>query len=166
MKALFITIIALILPICSVSAEETVSESGLKLPRMVSLRTEPVQVRSGPGKKYPIEWIYQQKGAPVEIINEYDVWREIKDWEGSVSWVHKSMLTGKRFVKVITAGENNIYGDDTYSAKIVAKVEDGEVGEVKKCTKSNEFCLIKFDTIEGWIPKKTLFGVYKAENIN
>ena len=61
MKALFITIIALILPICSVSAEETVSESGLKLPRMVSLRTEPVQVRSGPGKKYPIEWIYQQQ---------------------------------------------------------------------------------------------------------
>jgi SH3-like domain-containing protein len=149
MKALFITIIALILPVCAVSAEESVSESGLKLPRMVSLRTEPVQVRSGPGKKYPIEWIYQQKGAPVEVINEYEAWREIKDWEGSVSWVHRSMITGKRFAKVTTAGENNIYSNDKYSAKIIAKVEDGAVGEIKECTKSNEFCLLKFDTIEG-----------------
>lgn len=164
MKALFLTIIAAFLPICSALADE--GESGFNLPRMVSFRTEPVNVRSGPGKKYPIEWVYQQKGAPVEIISEYDGWREIKDWEGSVSWVHKTMLTGKRFVKVITLGENNIYNSNSYHSDIIAKVEDGVVGEVLKCAKNNDFCLIKFDSVEGWVPKKILFGVYEHENIN
>ena len=164
MKAIILTIIAIILPVCSAFSAET--SSGLPLPRMVSLRTEPVNVRSGPGTKYPIEWVYQQKGAPVEIISEYDTWREIKDWEGSVSWVHKTMLTGRRFVKVVSLGENNVFNSNNYNSKVIAKVEDGVVGEVKKCSKNNEFCLIKFDTIEGWVPKKILFGIYEHENID
>ncbi len=164
MKAIFLTIIALIFYVLPVSAKG--NESGLPIPRMVSLRTEPVNVRSGPGYNYPIEWIYQQKGAPVEIINEYDVWREIKDWEGSTSWVHTTLITGKRFVKVITAGENNVYNSDDYNSDVIAKVEDGVIGEIKKCHKKSDFCLIKFDTIEGWTPKKILFGVYHDENID
>lgn len=162
MKAIFLTIIALGLQIFPVYA----NENSAPLPRMVSLRSDKAYARSGPGKKYPIEWVYQQKGAPVEVINEYDAWREIKDWEGSVSWIHTTVITGKRFAKVITPGENNIYNDDNYTSKIIAKVEDGVVGEIKKCVKTSEFCLIKFDTIEGWIPKKTLFGVYENENID
>lgn len=167
MKAIFLTIIALIIQSSVLNAKESnLGASGYSLPRMASLRTEPVNARSGPGEKYPIEWVYQQKGNPVEIINEYEGWREIKDWEGSVSWVHKAMLTGKRFVKVVVAGENNIYNNDNYSSKVIAKVEDGVVGEVKKCAKSKEFCLVKFDTIEGYIPKKKLFGIYSYESID
>lgn len=165
MKAIFLTIIAIGLQIFPAFASEN-SGNGASLPRMVSLRSDKSYARSGPGKKYPIEWIYQQKGAPVEVINEYDVWREIKDWEGSVSWIHTSVITGKRFVKVITPGENNIYNNDNYTSKVIAKVEDGVVGEIKKCIKTSEFCLIKFDTIEGWVPKKILFGIYDNENID
>ena len=167
MKTLFTAIVALIMSV-SVAGAETAdsSESGLNLPRMASLRSEPINGRSGPDKKYPIEWIYRQKGAPVEIINEFGLWRKIKDWEGSESWVHKTMLTGRRFVRVMNLGENNIYNSDSYQSKIIAKVEDGVIGEIKECRKNNQFCLIKFNTIEGWVPKKILFGVYDDENIN
>ena len=47
------------------AAEENESETGLALPRMVSLRSSLINVRSGPGSRYPIEWVYKQKGAPV-----------------------------------------------------------------------------------------------------
>jgi len=141
------------------------SESGLSLPRMVSIRADNINARSGPGTKYPIEWIYKQKGAPLEIINEFELWRQVRDWEGSVSWIHKTRLSGKRFVKVITPGENNIYNNSHYDSRVIAKVEDGVIGEIKKCPKKNEFCLIKFETIEGWVPKKNLFGVYENEVI-
>ena len=94
------------------------------------------------------------------------MWRQIKDWEGSESWVHKSMLTGRRFVRVMNLGENNIYNDDDYQSKVIARVEDGVIGEIKQCRKNKEFCLIKFNTIEGWVPKNILFGVYNNENIN
>lgn len=167
MKAIFLTIIAIVFCSMPAHADETkIGKSGFALPRMLSLRSEPVNARSGPGVNYPIECVYQQKGAPVEVIDEFDTWRKIKDWEGAVSWVHKAMLTGKRFVKVVTLGENNIYNDDSYKSKVIAKVEDGVIGEVKKCAKSSDFCLIKFDTIEGWVPKKILFGIYSHENLD
>lgn len=141
------------------------SESGLALPRMVSLRSNNINGRSGPDTKYPIEWIYQQKGAPVEIINEFGLWRKIKDWEGSESWVHKSMLAGRRFVRVMVPGENNIYNSDDYGSRVIAKVEDGVIGEIVKCAKGEDFCLIKFDTVQGWVPKSILFGIYDSETI-
>lgn len=167
MKTLFTALIALIMSVSSAMAQAAdSSESGLELPRMVSLRSDLINGRSGPDTKYPIEWIYKQKGMPVEIINEFGLWRQIKDWEGSECWVHKSMLTGRRFVKVTNLGENNIYNSDNYGSKVIAKVEDGVVGEVKECKKGNDFCLIKFGTIEGWVPKNILFGIYKDENIN
>lgn len=167
MKTLFTALIALIMSVSSAVAQAAdSSESGLELPRMVSLRSDLINGRSGPDTKYPIEWIYKQKGMPVEIINEFGLWRQIKDWEGSECWVHKSMLTGRRFVKVTNLGENNIYNSDDYGSKVIAKVEDGVVGEVKECKKGNDFCLIKFGTIEGWVPKNILFGIYKDENIN
>ena len=93
--------------VLTAQAEEE-SESGLALPRMVSLRSSLINARSGPGSRYPIEWVYKQKGAPVEIIAEFELWRKIKDWEGTESWVHKAMLSGRRFVKVVNAGENNM----------------------------------------------------------
>ena len=52
-------------------------ESGLALPRMVSLRSNMINARSGPGARYPISWVYRQKGAPVEITAEFELWRKI-----------------------------------------------------------------------------------------
>ncbi len=114
-------------------AAEEESESGLALPRMVSLRSSLINVRSGPGSRYPIEWVYKQKGAPVEIIAEFELWRKIRDWEGSETWVHKAMLSGRRFIKVINPGENNIYAKPENTSRIIAKAEDGVVGEIEKC---------------------------------
>ena len=163
----FLSVFAILLAFtANVSAEiSDSSESGLTLPRMVSIRADNINARSGPGTKYPIEWIYKQRGAPLEIINEFELWRQVRDWEGSVSWIHKTRLTGRRFIKIITPGENNIYNNDSYDSKIIAKAEDGVIGEIKKCPKKNEFCLVKFETIEGWIPKKNVFGVYEDEVI-
>ncbi len=163
----FLSAFAMLFTILSVARAEVSdsSESGLALPRMVSIRADNINARSGPGTKYPIEWIYKQRGAPLEIINEYELWRQVRDWEGSVSWIHKTCLTGRRFIKVITPGENNIYNSDDYDSRVIAKVEDGVIGEIKKCPKKSDFCLIKFETIEGWLPRKNLFGVYENEVI-
>ena len=160
-------VFAILLALTNVSfaSSDEASESGLTLPRMVSTRADNINARKGPGKNYPIEWVYKQKGAPLEIIGEFELWRQVRDWEGSVSWIHKTRLTGRRFVKVITPGENNIYNSADYDSRVIAKVEDGVVGEIKKCPKKNAFCLIKFETIEGWMPKKNLFGVYADEVI-
>ena len=168
MRSLFITCMAAVFVIAAMNmaqAKEENSESGLALPRMVSLRSSLINARTGPGVRYPIEWVYKQKGAPVEIIAEFELWRKIKDWEGAESWVHKSMLSGRRFVRVVNPGENNIYAKPDEKSNVIAKVEDEVVGEIEKCPEAGGMCLIKFDNVRGWMPRGVLFGVYKDEVI-
>lgn len=168
MKTLFMAAALLLFSFGNASAQNLIDdgETGLAIPRFVSLRSNHINARSGPGARYPIEWVYMQKSAPVEIIAEFELWRKIKDWQGSESWVHKSMLTGKRFVKVITPGENNIYAKDDYNAKVIAKVEDEVVGEIKKCPVNTNFCLIQFGNVDGWMPRQNLYGIYPDEIID
>src|SRR3546814_20543597 len=68
--------------------------TGLPLPRFVTLRADEVNLRTGPGTRYPIDWVYQRRGMPVEIIDEFDTWRRIRDWQGTEGWVHQSMVQG------------------------------------------------------------------------
>lgn len=168
MRIIFLAVLSLMLSVGSVMAQQTPeeeSETGLNLPRFVSLRSSLVNARSGPGARYPIEWVYMQKSAPVEIVAEFELWRKIKDWQGSESWVHKAMLSNKRTVKVTTLGENNIHAKPDYNSRIIAKVENEVVGEVLKCPAQSSFCHIKIDSVDGWIARQNLYGLYPKEVI-
>jgi len=136
------------------------------LPRMAAFRSNLINARSGPGTRYPIEWVYKQKNAPVEIIAEFDLWRKIRDWDGAETWVYKSMLSNKRWIKMTTPGTSNIYAKPQLDAKIIAKVEDQVIGEVARCPDGRDFCLIRFASTEGWVQKSDFFGVYPNEVIN
>ena len=61
--------------------------------------------------------------------------------------------------------ENKVYAKPEKGAKVIAKVEDGVVGEIDKCPSKNSMCLIKFDGARGWMPRQALFGVYPDEVI-
>ena len=41
-------------------------------PRFAAIRNNQVNMRTGPGEKYPIKWVYKEKHFPVEIIDEYE----------------------------------------------------------------------------------------------
>ena len=62
----------------SVSAQPAQSEDPLRARpkqatqrRFVSLRSDVVNVRVGPGVRYPVKWVFRQKAIPVEIVQEY-----------------------------------------------------------------------------------------------
>ncbi len=163
------TFLTAILALCMFSMPawaQNNNDSERALPRMVSLRSKLVNARSGPGSRYPIEWVYKQKNAPVEIIAEFDLWRQIRDWEGSETWVYKPMLSNQRWIKITKPGLSNIYAKPETDAKIIARAEDEVIGQVEKCPEGTNFCLIKFASIEGWVKKEDLFGVYPNEIIN
>ena len=74
--------------------------TGLPLPRFVSLAADRVNVRFGPGKQYPVNWVFARKGLPVEIIAEFDTWRKIRDYDGEEGWIHSSLLSSRRTIMV------------------------------------------------------------------
>lgn len=165
MKNLCVMILFLLTFASFASAQETENENQT-LPRMASFRSDYINARSGPGTRYPIEWIYKQKHAPVEIVSEFELWRKIKDWEGSETWVHKAMLQNQRYIKMTKPGVANIYAKPEADSKIIAKVENEVIGRVEKCPPQKDFCLIKFSSIEGWVNRSDFYGVYPNETID
>ena len=101
--------------------------SGLPIPRFASLRSDEVNVRTGPGARYPIEWVFKRKTMPVEIVAEYENWRKIRDWQGASGWVHQSLLTGKRTF-IIPSRQAPLLKTPASSAELVARLDPEVMG--------------------------------------
>ncbi|MDG6093576.1 hypothetical protein LOC54_00360 [Acetobacter sp. AN02] len=72
------------------------SNTGLPLPRFAAFRADEVNMRAGPGQRYPIQWVYHRRGLPVKITREFDIWRLVEDADGIQGWVHQATLVGAR----------------------------------------------------------------------
>ena len=138
--------------------------SGLPLPRFVSLRAEVVNMRTGPGVQYPVEWVYKRHGLPVEIISEYDTWRKVRDWQGTQGWIHQSMLYGKRKF-IVTGSERIVRRSASSDSAARAILETGVIGKVIECQISSSWCKIEVDSIIGWLRRVDVWGMYRGEEI-
>ena len=127
-----------------------------RAPRFESLRWDKVNLRAGPGDQYPIEWVLTRKGMPVEVLDRFDVWRKVRDWQGSVGWVHERMLVGNRTV-IVTGVEHTLHADPSETAKPVARAEPGVVGRLLACR--GGWCRIEAQGLKGWIERGAIFGV-------
>ncbi len=136
------------------------TETGLPIPRYVTLRAKEVNVRAGPGARYPIEWVYQRPNLPVEVIAEFDTWRKIRDSDGVEGWVHQQMLSGRRTVVVI-GGERLLRRRPEPSAPPVARLEPGVVAWLEGCQR--EWCEIDVAGLDGWIQRAHVWGVRADE---
>lgn len=137
-------------------------ETGLPLPRFVSLRADQVNLRTGPGVQYPVEWVYQRRNLPVEIIAEYRTWRKIRDWQSTQGWVHQSMLSGKRSIIVTGKRRTLRTNADTKSAP-VAQIESNAIASLKQCPTGGGWCRVEADSINGWLRKVEFWGAYRDE---
>jgi len=139
------------------------SVSGLPLPRFVSFRSDEVNMRTGPGIQYPVDWVYSRRGLPVEIIAEFETWRKIRDWEGTQGWVHQSLLSGKRTV-IVTGDVRNLRSKPDSSSRILAKLEPTVIGDLETCAAG--WCQIGVRNMRGWLRHVDMWGVYKDEAFN
>ena len=140
--------------------------SGLPLPRFVSLKANKVNLRIGPGLNYPVEWRYLKSGVPMEIIQEYDNWRRVRDAEGAEGWINQSLLSGRR--TAVAAPWQR--GKDTElllreqpdtTSRIVARLEPGVIGTIQAC--NGEWCEMEFSGYRGWLSQTQVWGAYPGE---
>lgn len=132
----------------------------LPVPRFVTLATDEVNVRVGPGTNYPIKFIIRRGGLPVEVTKEHEIWRKIKDAEGDEGWVHKAMLSGRRAV-IIQGQVQPLLKKPVETASPVAKLEPGVIAELEAC--KPDWCSLKVATYDGWIKRAAVWGVYPDE---
>jgi len=140
------------------------AESGLPVPRFVSLKKNKVFARAGPGKQYPINWIYLRKGFSVEIIDEFDNWRRIRDVDKVEGWIHSVMLSGRRFAIVLdTQTIPKLHRKPDQLSPAIAKIEPGAYGKLLDCTST--WCRIQFASYRGWVKRAQIWGVYPKETL-
>jgi SH3-like domain-containing protein len=148
--------------LCVAAGIAFAAEKGLPLPRFAALRSDEVNLRAGPGDRYPIEWVFTRKDLPVEILQEWEHWRKIRDAEGTEGWVHQRMLVGKRSV-IVTGETRALYAEPRQGAAVVARAEPGVVGRLLEC--KGTWCRIEADKIDGWIRRDQIWGVYATEAV-
>jgi SH3-like domain-containing protein len=137
--------------------------TGLPLPRFASLRAREVYMRAGPGTRYPVEWIYKRRGLPVEIVAEFDTWRKVRDWTGTIGWVHRAMLSGKR-TGITLSADTVLRRSPAEGAAAVARAEPGVVAEIENC--EGAWCRITARGLTGWAARSQLWGVYPREKLD
>jgi SH3-like domain-containing protein len=138
------------------------AETGLKLPRFASLASDSVNVRAGPGQRYPVSWQYQRRGLPIEVLAEYELWRKIRDRDGGEGWVHKSLLSGRR-TALIQGGVVEVLYQPSPESTVRARAEPGVQVRLLSCDAA--WCRIELAGNRGFVPRGNLWGVYPGEKI-
>ena len=142
------------------AADEDVA---LKVPRFVSLHSDKVNLRTGPGRQYPIEWVLTRKDMPVEVIAQFEHWRRIRDWEGTAGWVQEHMVAGRRTVIVGKGAERPLHQQADPASAVIARAAPGVVARLLECR--GPWCRVETDALSGWMRRGDLWGVYPDETV-
>jgi len=148
-------------------AENVGPQSGLPMPRFVSLKADRVNVRAGPTREHHVAWVYTHAGLPVEITAEYGNWRRIRDWEGSEGWVYHSLLSGRRTALVTPKNKGDlvpVHDAPRAESPVVARLEAGVQASLKQC--NGAWCELAAAKFEGWVEQYRIWGAYPSEKVN
>ncbi len=145
--------------------------SGLPVPRFVSLKSDRVNLRNGPSTEYPTGWVFRRAGLPLEVIKEFDAWRQVRDAEGATGWVLQSLLSGRRTALILpwelkagsTPPQVPVHTSEGENSTVVASVEAGVIANLQGC--DGRWCRVTIDAYTGFIEQKKLWGVYEGETI-
>jgi len=155
--------LALAAPAAAADAPARGPESNLPLPRFVTLHVDRANLRRGPGTAHRIDWVYQRRGYPLEVVAEYGLWRRVRDRDAAEGWMHHSMLRNWRGAAVI-APRATLRDDPAPDAAPVAVLETGVLGRLRAC--GPLWCEMQVDGARGWVRKAALWGVRPDETFD
>lgn len=144
-------ILALLLVL--ISAAPAAAEPTAPVLRYGSLKDDVVNVRTGPGTRYPIAWIFKMRGYPIKVVGEFGMWLWIEDVEGERGWIYRTFFSGIRNVIVSPGANANLYAEP--AAKTVrAWLEPGVIARLEEC--GNNMCRVHVAGHRGWVERKRL----------
>ncbi len=159
---IFIAFISILI-FSQLSNADTGEETGLEIPRYVSLKSNDANIRVGPSKNYPIEIKYIKKNYPLKVLDEYEEWRKVEDFKKNIGWIHKSLISGTRTGIILSNENKNIKLFNTLDGNVIGEIGKGNIVNLVKC-KIN-WCLVSVKDYKGWIEKKNIWGIKEKEKI-
>ena len=121
----------------------------------LSLKKDKVYVRYGPGKNYPIKYIYKKKCLPIKVIDKKDNFRRIIDHKKNSGWIHQIML--RKLNSLVILEEKIVFKKNNKFSKPIVKLKKGRLVIIKKC--EINWCKIETGNYSGWIETKNVWGI-------
>jgi SH3-like domain-containing protein len=146
----------------AVATEFADGTTDLPRPRFVSIKRGKAMMRSGPGERFPITWEYRRPGLPMEILREYQIWRQVRDPAGEVGWMNKALLSGAR-TGMIRDGVQTLYVAPDLGSRIAWRIAAGAVVTITLC--EDMWCRVSREGKSGYILRNRLWGTYPREKI-
>ncbi len=130
--------------------------TGLEVPRWISLKSNKVRARFGPGLDHRILWEYRAAGLPVQVIAETREWRKVCDPDGSIAWIHRTVASGRR--TAFNAGDRELLlrARPEADARVRARVRPRSVMSLERC--EGDWCRVRVGKAGGWVAASVLFG--------
>ena len=161
-----IVVVGLTIMAASVAAADntklTVRGSGLPVPRFGTLKFDEANLRTGPGREYPVLWQYRKSGLPLLVDAEFGIWRKVVDHEGNSGWIHGAGLSLKRKALVRTHMAE-IHDDENPDSPVIALAERNALVNLESCPR--EWCRISTEMVKGWIRRQAIWGLLANERL-
>jgi SH3-like domain-containing protein len=127
-----------------------------EVPYWASIKTEKLNLRAGPGRDYPVRWVYRRAGLPLKVIRVHEGWRLVRDPAGDEGWVTANLLSKDRGGLVIGQGLAAIRAEPSASAKLRWNAQPGVVGKIDDC--ESGWCRIDVGGRKGFMRAERLWG--------
>lgn len=130
--------------------------SGQPVPRWLSLKSNEVRARLGPGLDYRILWEYRVSGLPVQVVAETTEWRKICDPEGGIAWVHRSVVSSRRSAFNASDVEIPIHAGPSATAALRARLTPHALVSLEDCEEG--WCEVRERRMRGFVRQADVFG--------
>jgi SH3-like domain-containing protein len=116
-----------------------------------------VNLRNGPGVKFPLAFKLMQKDYPLLILESFENWYAVTDFNGDKFWVSSANLTRKcgGIVKLNVSPPVKIKPNK--NSVTLFTLQEGFVIKNIKCYE--KWCNIKIEDKSGWVEKQFIWGV-------
>lgn len=132
-------------------------------PYWASISAGQARMRTGPGRNFPISWLYQREGLPVRVVEIYENWRKVEDPEGVQGWMLVNLLSSDR-TAMITGDVRALREAPQPGARVRYRAEPGVVGRVSNCRRG--WCEFDVHGRSGFIEIAHIYGVGADERID
>ncbi|MCT2558727.1 SH3 domain-containing protein [Tsuneonella sp. YG55] len=137
-------------------AAAPVAAQDREVPYWATIKAEKLNMRAGPGRDFPIRWVYTREGLPLKVIRVHEGWRLVQDPAGDEGWVTANLLSKERGAIVVGEGLAAIRAAPSEGAMARWNAEPGVVGKLGKC--ESGWCEFDVAGRAGFVQANRLWG--------
>ena len=133
-----------------------------KTPYFASINAKQARMRTGPGRTYPISWLYVRADLPVKVIDVFKEWRKVEDPGGMQGWLLAALLSERR-TGMVQGGMIELRDRPDFAGKLLWRAQPGVVGRLSEC--ASGWCRIDVHGQAGYVEASHLWGVDGSETL-